>query len=625
MKILSNQAATLFFPSTSLKFVYFEAIANSIDAGADKISIDIELDSFTDQDSFKITIEDNGKGFIDENFNRFNKVLDATDDQHKGIGRLVFLKYFKKINVESAFAGKERQFVFDKDFDGESTMVDSTTDMSYSRLEFTNYTKDKIKEYSYVIPDQLKDSILEHFLPRFYKMKIDREKLDIYISLDVKAGNPEQGFVNSSAHLDISTLPELKEKKIDDTASLFGQFRLLYSIDSTYEENKVISAICADGRTIPMEIISSKDFPIGYEMVFILYSDYFDGKTNTTRESFSLDEATLRHVKKNFTKMVAEVVRSEIPEVNEYNTRVQATLSQNYPHLQGYFDKDTVGLLDKSNVVNDAQNQFFKDQKEILEAEELTDDQYEKSLEHSSRLLTEYVLYRTKIIHKLKEIDEDSPESDIHNLIVPQRKIFKNKTLVEIYSNNAWVLDDKYMTYSKVLSDVEVEAIFKEIEVEGSHVYSKEEIGRPDITIILSGDPEHDEKVDAVIVELKKLGLKLSDKETTISQLKQRARRLLEFYPNKIQRLWFYGIIDFDKEFIASIIEDGFVQLYSKGELFCKTQNIILDTTTMEKKSADLFLLSYEAMLEDAESRNSTFLKILRQGFKEMDSPEKGI
>jgi len=292
--------------------------------------------------------------------------------------------------------------------------------------------------------------------------------------------------------------------------------------------------------------------------------------------------------------------------------------------LQGYFDRDTVGLLDMTSVINDAQNQFFKDQKEILEADELTDDQYEKSLEHSSRLLTEYVLYRTKIIHKLKEIDETNSESDIHNLIVPQRKIFKNKALTEIYSNNAWVLDDKYMTYSKVLSDVEVESIFKEIEVDGSHVYSDKETGRPDITIILSGDPEEEDKVDAVIVELKKLGLKLSDKETIISQLKQRARRLLEFYPDKIQRLWFYGIIDFDKEFIASIIEDDFVQLYSKGELYCKTQSIVLDTETMVKKSADLFLLSYEAMLEDAESRNSTFLKILRQGFQEPELDEEG-
>jgi hypothetical protein len=41
MKIVSKNAASLFFPNTSLEFIYYEAVSNSIDAKATKIDIDI--------------------------------------------------------------------------------------------------------------------------------------------------------------------------------------------------------------------------------------------------------------------------------------------------------------------------------------------------------------------------------------------------------------------------------------------------------------------------------------------------------------------------------------------------------------------------------------------------------
>ena len=186
----------------------------------------------------------------------------------------------------------------------------------------------------------------------------------------------------------------------------------------------------------------------------------------------------------------------------------------------------------------------------------------------------------------------------------------------DIYQNNAWVLDDKYMTYSKVLSDKEIEDIYNTLSISSTHVYSHKDNGRPDITIIFSNDPKKFTAVDVVIIEFKKLGLKLAYKEESISQLKQRARRLLEFYPNKIQRIWFYGIIDFDKEFKASLIESGFTKLFSNGELFYKSQDIVINPETEQIKIADIFLLSYDAMLDDAESRNETFLRILKQGIK---------
>jgi hypothetical protein len=435
--------------------------------------------------------------------------------------------------------------------------------------------------------------------------------------LTTREENSTQGFVNSTETFNVKNLPILKDKTVQDTTSLFDNFKLMYSIEHVYTEQKVISAICADGRTIHVDIISNSEFPYGYKMVFILYSDSFNGKTNNTRDGIILDEVSLRNVRKVFIKLVSEVIREEIPEIAGQNEQVKQKLQTSYPHLQGFIDDEAVGLVDKDNIINEAQSKYFNSQKELLEATELSDVQYSKSLDFSSRVLTEYILYREKIIAKLKGMTIKNDEKEIHNLIVPKNKnYYRNGDINDIYQNNAWILDDKYMTYSVVLSDKQIEEIYSVIGVEGSHQYSETENGKPDVTIIFSDKPESTNKVDVVIVEFKKLGIKLAKKEELVSQLKQRARRLIEYYPDKIQRIWFYGIADFDEEFRISLIEEGFVKLFSHGEILFKKQPIVINPVTEETRLADLFILSYKTMLEDAQARNTTFLRILKESIK---------
>lgn len=468
MKIATNNASKLFFPNTSLEFVYFEAIANSIDAGAKHISINIEISSFTEVESLKITITDDGEGFNDRNFEKFNKVLAVDDDKHKGIGRLVYLNYFQNIHIESKYGKRLRKFVFNDSFDGECKITDMLKEEYETKLIFTNYVKDRVKKYDYLIAETVRNSIHEHFLPKFYQMKLDKKKLIIKISLITNTPNSEYDFNNGDTQIDISKLPDLKEKSIPDKSTFFGVFRMLYSIEKSIDDQSVISALCADDRTISMPIISNKDFPIGYKMVFILYSDYLNGKTNSTRENLNLDESVINKLKRIFTQLISEVVKEEIPEIIKSNEKVKEKLQTQYPHLLGLFDEDSIGLADKTSIVNSAQQKYFNEQKEILEATELSDEQFEKSLEFSSRILTEYVLYRTKIIQKLKTISAKNDEAEIHDLIVPRKqKLYSNDNYENLFINNSWILDDKYMSYSKVLSDIDIEKIYSELDVKG--------------------------------------------------------------------------------------------------------------------------------------------------------------
>lgn len=618
MKVKAKNAASHFFPNTSFQFVYLEAVANAIDAGASDIKIHVEIAAFADPSSLKITITDNGGGFDDENFERFSNLLDTADPQHKGIGRLIFLNYFSKVAIDSHYGASRRSFVFSHDFEGESSVEATPVEKRETVIKLERYHRERIYKYEYLSHQWLKDLILRHFMLKMYQIKLSSGDLSVSIKVDTDVPSPDHNFHGGLSKLDLSDLPDLKERLTADSFQLAGSVKMLYAIERDLERPKsFVSAICVDNRTLPIDLIPERNYPDGYQIVFLLCSDYFDGKSNNTREELDLDDATKQRVKALFVQIVSSLLREEIPEINEKNDLVSASLESQYPHLAGYFNEHSIGLLDKSSVVQSAQYKFFADQREILEADELSDDQYQLSLDFSSRILTEYILYRSKIIQKLKEMDKSCNEKEIHNLLVPKNQIFhQNSRINDIFLNNAWVLDDKYMSYSKVISDLDLEKIFAELGEHGSHHYAERESGRPDITVVFSRDPESSDVVDVVVVELKKLGLDLAKKEEVISQLQQRARRLLEFYPNKIQRVWFYGIIDLDKELIASLIEREYVPIFSQGSVYYKKQKIVINLESRLVHDADFFILSYDTMLADAEVRNSAFLELLRESLK---------
>ena len=363
-----------------------------------------------------------------------------------------------------------------------------------------------------------------------------------------------------------------------------------------------------------MDIISDESIPLGYEIIFLLYSSFFDGKVNPSRQELTIDEPTKKTVKKIFQTRITEILQREIPEIVENKQKAEEYLTNTFPHLLGYFEEDSIGFVKREDSIKKAQDKFFKDQREVLEGNGLSEEVYEKSLELSSRSLTEYILYRQIIIGKIKSIDKNNSEAELHNLIVPKRnKFHKSNFMSDLYSNNIWLLDDKYMTYNTILSEMEMKSVIEEIT---NGEVKDDDDSRPDITIVFSGNPETTEKVDVVIVELKKRNLPLADNRKVEIQLEQRARKLLKFYPNKIQRIWFYGIVEFNVELKLSLYSSGYAPLFSIDSLFYKETEVMLDLETKNKIPVGIFLLSMDSFINDADVRNSTFLTILKENFK---------
>lgn len=623
MFIETNRAIKLFFPNSSLVQVFFEAVVNAFDAGADEVAIHIEIDSISDQDSLQITITDNGTGFTEESFGRFIELLNARDELHHGTGRLIYLNYFDYVEIDSIFAGNRRTFTFDKDFKDASQLSELEEPKEQeTKLTFRSYRKAKVGKADYLKPGALKEEIIRHFLPTLYRRKRKGEDFTIKLSLETKEDDINKGFLSTDETITPDDLPDLTDVPIQDpTLDALDDITMSYQIQSGVGVPSLVTAADIDGRTIPLNLVKASTLPIGHSAIFLFSSKTFHGNSDHPRQKIALpedvSEADLYRV---LRRELGKVLNEHIPRIKEENIKTEKKFEDSFPHLLGYIDKESVGLIDTEEALETAQRRMFKEQKSILLADELDDEDYEKSLELSSRTLTEYILYRDKIIRRMREMTKENTEAEIHNLIVPRYETHLQEDLVpEIYRNNAWLLDDKFMTFQTILSEGTMTQVIQSITLEDE---SPEVSGRPDISMIFSGDPEGDQSVDVVIVEIKKKTDSIKENQYAVSQLTDRAIKLVKHCPN-IQQMWYYAVIQLDDELATHLRANDWASLFSKGQLYHKTLKIerpdgsIVPTPT--------FVMSFDAIVADAECRNHTFLEILRSDIKKQLNSEEQL
>lgn len=608
MRVKLSKAVKMFFGNSSLEMVYFEAIMNALDAGATKIDITISARDYTQPSTLSIDIEDNGAGFTNDRFEKFSRLFDVDESSHKGLGRLVYLCYFDNIHVSSYYEnGYLRTFEFSEGFDGESVVTEGLTrKFSGTKLSMSGYTLSRLAQYNYVHPLYLKSKILSEFYSRLYKLKQEGEQIEISITSTIDS-------ISDKQTLSTEEIPEFQRISIENTLELLSSMELCYNIEETpMEKSAFVTAISVDSRTYKVDIIAEENMPIGYNMVFLLYSDSFNGRVDVVRQNLTLSEAELQTIKKLFRDNVALIINERLPQISQRNREKKEQLINQFPHLNGFFETDIIGYASQNDVLKKAQERFFQAQRKILGASNLTEDEFVESMELSSRALAEYIVFRQIIINKLKAIDRADVEADIHNLIVPMREQFSGGNLQDdLYRNNIWVLDDKFMTYDTLLSDEEMSRV---IEVITSGEVIEKDDDRPDIALVFSGNPNGGQMVDVVIVELKRKGLSTEYNSIVEIQLENRARKLMRYYKNKIQRIWFYGIVDFTEEYELHL-EASYHQLYSNGKIYYKPQEVVLQKNPRYSVPIGIYIMDYDAVVNDADVRNSTFLNILKNKF----------
>ena len=631
MKINIKQAVKFFFQNPSLDMVFKEAVANSLDANASRIEISVFIESFEKQESLRIEVVDDGEGFTDARYEKFCELMKVDEETHKGIGRLVYLSYFKKIDVCSFYKNKCRKFSFSDSFDKDHsgmTIREQAESTQKTILTFSECSMKRLSSYQTITPGYLEKEIIKEFFPRLYLLKQENKEFEISFSINVSNLNPKHNIDVHSTCINNKSLPKMSTVSVNtDSIKMFESTKLDYAIvkKDPSKESFLMTALCVDSRTkILDDIISSENLPLfGYDFYFLLSSSIFDGKVDASRQNLTLTDSILKEVKFLFRKEIAEILDIEVPSIKEKKESLKRQFDKTFPHLMGYFKDDDIGIVSKAKSIDDAQKAFLRDQKEVLEASELDEKEYDKTLDVSARTLAQYILYRDKIISKVEQLTKKDSEAVLHNLILPKRSILQNGSIESIYNNNLWLLDNKYMTYTTAMSERTMDEIMGEIT---QTAVQQEDDGRPDIAVIFSNAPDsaEEQSIDVVIVELKKRGIKLAQTEEVESQLQQRAVQLMKLYPNKIQRMWFYGVVEFTDQFKLSLRNNHYTPLYSKDSLYYK-ENIWypdLDESSKPYKIGT-YILSIDAFIKDAKAHNEIFLNVLKSGFKNNQKEEK--
>ena len=572
--------------------------------------VNISMSNESDWKNMAVTISDNGVGFNDVRFGKFSKLFDVEEQSHKGLGRLVYLCYFDEVCIESVFENtKKRTFIFNDTFDKDCRLSDVKQTSNGTIIKLRCFNGERLGKKDYINPHYIKKSLLENFYMKFYKAKLAGKSINVNIESNISGGMMKDCISTSE-------LPNFCIKEIDSKIDLFNKIELFYNVRAVSpSESNVITALAIDERSHKIDIIAAENLPPGYEMIFLLMSESFQGSVDSTRMNLSLSTSDLNTIKTIFRNAIAEIIKKQFPQIEQSNKNREKYLNDTYPHLSGYFENNDIGYSSQSDVLKKAQDKFFRDQKEILGAKDLNDEQFEKSLDLSARALAEYILFRQNVIKKLKTFNAKNIEADIHNLIAPKSSEFNKENIIsDIYNNNVWVFDDKFMSYYKVLSEAEMSKV---IDVITNGEIKDNDNDRPDITLFFSANP-NDENVlvDVVVVELKRLGISAEQNSIVEFQLDTRTQRLAKYYGNRIQRMWFYGIVDFDDRYRNHLRNNYFHPLFSNGEVYFRSKPVYLGQNLQESVIQNAYILDYKAMVEDADARNSTFLEILRKRFE---------
>lgn len=614
MKVSLKQAVKLFYSQSSFDQIYQEAVANALDAGARNITISFEANSLTDVNSFKLSISDDGIGFTDERFKKFSKLMDVEDEdiKHRGLGRLVYLFYFDKVDIDSYFdCIKHRAFSFNEKLSDEDEENAAETikeeHQSGATLLFEGYNLTKLYKKEFADPKWIKTKILKKFVVQLFLLKQKKEKFKI--SIESKIANREV-----EEHITSESIPSLTDRTFISSYSLEGEMKMYYSVEEN-GNTSVITAMSIDNRSEPVEIFGEGNEPQGYEMFFILYSDSFQGQTDASRQKLEIQPSDLKIIQKEFRKQIKEILKDKAPNIVESHKKEAERLQSEFPHLEGYFEENEIGISSRNEIIKTAQKRFMFEERELLfKRGALSDLDYEKSMELAGRTLTQYITFRQYVIDKLKKVDEGEKEEVIHNLIVPKRQVIKApNSYLNVYRNNIWIFDDKFMTFDVVLSEKDTTELLKRIEPEST----TQNIDRPDIAIIFSDDPKTAPKVDVVIVELKKKGLKGGENIKVEYQLEQRARALYPLFNNKIQSLWLYGVTQLNNDYKSTLDTMGYRPLFSKGTVYVNSNPITI-TTEPERiiVPAVRYVMDIDAVVNDAEARNKVFMDLIRERMK---------
>lgn len=566
---LKNRVNKLHLPRTKPLLPLFEVLSNSIHAIQDKkqlqpnlegeIIIDIirngdpeTLKVLPDIDKYPIhsfRISDNGVGFDADNIKAFSEFDTERKAKigGKGIGRLVCLKAFEKLKVESTYNDKNsfklRRFEYKKTKEGfdnyeddiqtDKTNTGTVMDLYKYELEFQKYVPLNI----YEIAGELITHFQLYFIQKIEPAIILRNQNSLEINL------------TNLFNQEFERLILQQSFQIND-----NEFKVI--ISKSYKAKSHKFHYCAHNRVVKEEGISkyiedlrfqiNPEASIGYFYQVFVIGEYLDENVNEERTNFDFktdddddeldfQEISLAKIRKETIVTVEELLKDFLQVTRKQKLEsYYPIIETEYPNYLGVinYNKEKVEKLPAGLTKSELDLKLYeiesqwrfevkKDGIELLEKKKdiTTLDEYkylyEKFLAEFNQVgqsdLARYIVHRRSVIDlldKLIELNQENKfesEEIIHSLFFPIRE---TKQSITHDKQNLWLLDER-LTFNSLLAS---DKMFNQIETlnsnstsrmdlivsqdevfENAVLYSEEKIPFESFTIIEFKKPERND------------------------------------------------------------------------------------------------------------------------------------
>ena len=620
MKVHLKNAVDRLYKSCSVLQTLTEAVANSMDAKATEIKINVSGDIFKKGKKSSsisyiknlcIQVDDNGVGFNKQSRERFATLFLTANEQHKGMGRLSYLKNFKNIHIESWSEREHSDFDFSTAFSDDAFSIGpNNTQKTGTILTLSDPVRAAFSSYEFS-NETIKANLIKSFLYFLYDSKVNKHFPTIEIVFNLR--DDGNSFSTSKTRIDPDDIFDLEKTSINVGTDIIDCYYQFIAKNINFNEHFIATSV--DNRTLFLEDCKNASYN-GKIIIFLVKLSKTTTDNCRTGADISPDfkKALIASIKAKIFRLAKEQIKDFKTESNKrYNS-----LLEKLPFLSYYMDPEMIGMYSNEEITRQAWN---KQREYLLEFfnTPIDEEHFDKTFKAASCILGEYIIYRDKIINLLQNYDYTNNEGKIHDLIC-RRKQIDHHGVDYFEKNNLWLIDDKFMSYSYLYSDQELNKFVKEISGLSNDPNLKDGAGRPDLAIAFSSDPQSSEQVDVVIVEFKKHNVGLNEVVNLLSELIRRAAVLNRECHNKLGRAWYFGISDFNKE-ARDYLSTEFSHKFSKGECFYmqKPLHIRYDDNDDEAKTvpADIYMLSYDSVIKDAKARNQTFKDILIREFKQ--------
>ncbi len=481
-----------------------EAIINSIHAtlfsGIENGVIEIEMQRDTSQKLLDIEeedirpiksfiITDNGIGFNEKNFESFD-TSDSTlklELGGKGVGRFLWLKAFKSVEIDSSFKHngvyKHRKFDFKLVESGiinhELKQLEKPARKTIIKL------KDFLSDYQKTCPktiEELTDKIMQHCLS--YLIKDNCPLLKVTDPANHKSIIINDIYKTNIQKIDSVTFPV---KKQEFQLDLFKVYNILTQSAIHY---------CADDREVIAKPLKdsipelNKRIKSGEEEFYLkayLSGDYLNEIVNSERTNFDFPEDSemfdeyvseeelkqrlIPEIEKGVSSYLTEIRKNKIEKIKQYvfkkapqyrsllkyklNEIAQLPiLSENKLELELFRLQHKL----EEDVKKEGRNIFrkIKTVKDFKDYQEQYDEYLNKIIDVGSMSLSKYIIHRKTVIDILykhiraNKFGEFAKEETIHKLIFPLRCTSDD---VDYEDHNLWLIDEKLAYHQYLASD----------------------------------------------------------------------------------------------------------------------------------------------------------------------------